>query len=459
MDLTAESRFDQPPSVAADNRIVVEKLDRITPSRSVWLGHETMAIAAFVLLSLTVIRPINIGLAVAATFALIGARIVGSWGPNVAIRTQHSALAVAGILVGLAVAAGLGGPTVTSTTVLIAPVVVVVAIISLSGNHQGRGLRWLGASLMVAIVFAVGAVWILLVATPEIDVLDLHLSAAEVLADGGNPYAEARAPDTSPTADPGTDVVGYPYPPLTMIPYVAAQFLLGDPRWASVIAIAAAVLLMVRPWAAMGVRESAAVLAVSLAVVVQPVVGHIIKQGWTEPLALPLLAGVGLLWRKNPTMAAVLLGLTLGLKQYWIVALPLLFIWSDSFRWKRFWITGGVAALAVLPAFVVGPGAAWQALVVNLAEMPPRLDSIGFAGIGWDTPLWLLLGLSAAVAVWMGKRGGSASRFLVALAATLATAFLFGSQAFVNYWFLVGTLALIAVSIELSSDAPTVEAG
>lgn len=253
--------------------------------------------------------------------------------------------------------------------------------------------------------------------------------------------------------------MGYPYPPLTMFAYAGAHVLFGDPRWASVIAVALAVLLLVRPWAVMNRGQAGAVLALALAIVVQPDLGHIFSMAWTEPLAVPLLVGVGLLWRKNPTLAAVLLGLTLGTKQYWIVALPLLLIWQDDFRWKRVGIAGGVAAASVLPAFLVNPEAAWNAMVVNLMEVPPRLDSIGFAGIGWDIPLWLALMVSASVAIWMGRRGGSASRFLLALNATLATAFLFGSQAFLNYWFLVATLTMVAVAVDVVSGDDELAAG
>jgi hypothetical protein len=56
----------------------------------------------------------------------------------------------------------------------------------------------------------------------------------------------------------------------------------------------------------------------------------------------------------------------------------------------------------------------------------------------------------------MGWSGGAASRFLLGLAAVLATAFVLGSQAFLNYWFFVGAVAIVAVAIDdhLSADAP-----
>ena len=90
-------------------------------------------------------------------------------------------------------------------------------------------------------------------------------------------------------------------------------------------------------------------------------------------------------------------------------------------------------------------------MVVALMELPLREDSIGLAGLGVETSLAVLLILTAGVAVWMGWRGGSIARFQLAVAATLATAFLFGSQAFVNYWFLIAVMAMIAVAESVSA--------
>lgn len=435
-----------------DDPGVIEDLLKKTKT-DLKLGFETAAFAAFALFTLTIVRPVNIGAAIAGTALLIVSRLAHTWGTRAPLRVQGVGLAIVAFLLVLGFAAGPGGPTVTLTSAVIAPLVVGVAVLSWKGNLDIGALRWLGTGLLVGIVMIIGVVWVVMEPAPEIDVLELHGSGAEAVVAGQNPYTEARAPDTSPIADPGAEVIGYPYPPLTLVAYGGSAILFGDARWASVIAIALAVVLMTRPWAPSARGVAAALLILGLVVVVQPQLGHVITNAWTEPIALPLLIGAGLLWRRNPAMAAVLLGLTFGLKQYWIVALPLLLFWDDDFRWKRFWLAGGVAALSLAPAFALNPAGAWNAMVVNLIEIPPRPDSIGFAGIGWDTPLWLVLALSGAVAFWMGRLGGPAPRFLLGLAATLSTALLFGSQAFVNYWFFVATLALLALAIAQSMEA------
>lgn len=423
------------------------------PSRTHWLSIETLATGAFVLIALTIVRPINIAVVVAATVVLVASRLAP------ALRAQARAvqtwcLWACGIAIGAGLLADGGFDTYTVMVVALAPLIAALVAILLWSDLDAKRMRWIGTGLLLMMVGVVAATWIVWVERPDIDVLNLHVSAAEQLTSGGNPYAGARAPDTGPAALPGDEVVGYPYPPATMLPFVASQWLFGDPRWAGVIAVAAAIVIVVRPWLAVSGDRSRALLAVGLAIVVQPALGYVLNQGWTETLALPMIAGVGVLWRKHPSAAAALLGLTLGLKQYWIVVLPLLIVWHDEFRWRRLAIAGGVAGLSLLPAFVADPRFGWQSLVVDLVSLPSRTDSLGLAGLGWNIPYVVVLVLVVAVAGWMGWPGGSSARFQLAIGATLATAFLLGTQAFVNYWLLVASIAMLALAVDVV-DAPT----
>ena len=431
-------------------------VDMLHGERETWFGYQGMGILVFVLLALIIFKPIEIGVAVAATGILIASRAAGSWGPSTAERTRIAGLIVAGIVLASGLAVWQLGPFVALISTILLPLALATGFLSLKGKLEEQGPRLLAVGLLVVMVMTIGFIRIVAFGPPVIDVIDLHVAAADALLDGENPYTAATAVDTSPTAADGAVWVGYPYPPLTLIAYSGAQILFGDPRWASVIAVALAVILIVRPWATLTRAQAGALVALSLALVAQPLLGHVVRSAWTDPIALPFLVGMGLLWRKNPALAAVLLGLALGTKQYFVLALPLLLVWGDDYRWKRLWIAGGVAALSILPAFLINPRGAWDALVAVHLDTPLRLDSIGVAGIGWDTPLWLLVVASAGVALWMGWQGGAASRFLLGLAAALATAFLLGSQAFLNYWFFVGAVAIVAVATDdhLLSGAP-----
>jgi len=322
------------------------------------------------------------------------------------------------------------------------------------GQLEARGVRLLATAVLVLIVLLVGVLWIVPVKPPSVDVLYLHWSAADVLRDGGNPYTDAYSENTSPSAPEGAEFVGYTYPPLALAAYAGSDLAFGDPRWASVIAVALVMVLITRPWEMMTKHQAAALIALGLLIVVNPWLGTVFWFGWTDPISLPLLLGAALLWRKNPIWAAVLLGLALGTKQYFVMALPLLLAWNDTFRWKRFWVAGGVAALSIVPGLLFGPANFWNATIGPSIGAPIRLDSIGLAGIGWETPFWLVIALSVGVAVWMGRKGGSGSRFMLGLGATLGIAFLVGSQAFLNYWFLIGALALFSAVVSVSTAVP-----
>jgi hypothetical protein len=201
-------------------------------------------------------------------------------------------------------------------------------------------------------------------------------------------------------------------------------------------------------------RQAGALVALGLVFVVQPWLGTVIWFGWTDPLTLPLLLGAGLLWRRHPALSAMLLGLAFGTKQYFVLALPLLLAWSDVYRWKRTVIASGIAALTMLPAVLLDPVAFWNATIALALTAPGRLDSSSLAGVGLDLPFWVVIVASVGVAVWMGRAGGGSSRFQLALAATLSVAFLIGFQAFMNYWYAVGALAVFSVVTMLSSELP-----
>ena len=420
--------------------------DIVNTGRGSWSGYQGVAIVAFFVLALTIIKPINIAAAVAATGLLVASRAVPAWKNGAVQHTRKAALVSAVLFLAMGLAAWQLDPLVARAAAVLLPFAAATGYLVMKGSLEARPLRLVAAGLLVIMVLAVGFVRIIGSDPPLIDVYDLHISAADSLLDLENPYTETSAPDTRPNAPPGSVWEGYPYPPLTLIAYTGAYIVLGDPRWMTVIAVAIAVVLMVQPWAILGRAHAAALVAVALALATQPLLGYIVRSAWTDALALPFLAAAGVLWRKNPAMAAIALGLALGTKQYFVLVLPLLLVWSDDFRWKRAGIAGSVAFLSVLPAFVVDAQGAWDALVVAHLETTLRLDSIGLAGFGWHVPTWLVIAATITTALWMGWRGGLASRFLIGLAATLGVTFMVGSQAFLNYWFIVGAVAVVAVA-------------
>lgn len=322
--------------------------------------------------------------------------------------------------------------------------------------HFGRAIRGFVAVGLVLVVMLVAADAIELRDFP-IDVLDLHRSAASELANGSNPYVSARAVNTSPLAPEGTVFEGYVYPPSTMMPYVISDWLFGDPRWATVIAVTAFVLLILRPWSRMGDEQGAASIALATLFVSTPSLSLMINTGWTDALALPLLLGAGLTWRSKWIASSLLLGLAFSTKQYFVLALPIVLVWPFTFKWKRIALMGAVAVATFLPFVALDAPSILSSVGGNGLNAPYRSDSLGFAGLGINVPRLVSYSCAGVAGLILGGRGGRHARFFMTLAAVLAIGFVTGFQAFVNYWLLVVGVLIIALTLSVEHDEQSTE--
>lgn len=291
----------------------------------------------------------------------------------------------------------------------------------------------------------------------RIDVIEFHRVAADVLADGRNPYVELGVVNTSPLVPEGTLYESYPYPPSALMPFVAAEWTLRDARWASALAAAVFVLLLCAPWARVSNTQRGMRFALALLFVSMPLLGSLIRSGFTDLLAVPLILGSAMLWRRNPVAASVLLGLALSTKAYFALALPLLLFWPDEYRWKRLLVVAATASATFVPFLIWDAESVLGTVGAAQIAIPFRPDSLGLAGLGLNVARWLSYLLAGSVAVVIGMRGGKAHRWVAGLTAVLALVFLTGFQAFFNYWMLVAALAMIA--IVSSSDSGSTSSG
>lgn len=308
-------------------------------------------------------------------------------------------------------------------------------------------------ALGVLIVVAVGAG---IVANSEqvADVYELHVSAAEVVAAGGNPYVDARATETFPWGS-GEPIVGYTYPPAALIPFVAGGLLAGDPRWTSVVAVAAGLLLL----ALLPLRAPAPVrrvgLAAAAAYLALPSWVGMIFITWTEAVTFPLLLAAAWWWRRRPVAAGILLGLGLATKQYFVLALPLLLVVPDARARRRSLVAVGAAAAVTLPWLLADPRAFVQGTIVHHLTRAPRPDALTLPALGVPVPGWLAAVAAVAVAVALARRVRHGGDLLLALAAVVATFTLFAVRGFVNNWWMVTTLALGAVVVTAAQRRAT----
>jgi len=318
------------------------------------------------------------------------------------------------------------------------------------------------ACFALAVVIFVGLGVAVVASGPDrqLDVWMFQHDAAVGLLQGQNPYSLVY-PDLYPgTSFYGPGLVrdgvltfGFPYPPLGLVLVLPAQALTGDFRYADVVALATATVLL-----AFAVRDAIGPPAALLFLFTPPVV-LVLRQGWTEPLVVLAFAVLVFAVARAPHWLAVALGAILAVKQYGFLLLPL--IWRHlgappgNRRARARIVVGGLLAAAV----VTVPFAIWdldafmRSVVAVQFQQPFRSDALSYlvplTGHDDAAPLWLLpiaVGLAYLLALTRAPRtaaGLAAGAGLVFLAF-----FAFNKQAFANYYFLV--IAMLAGAAALS---------
>jgi hypothetical protein len=326
--------------------------------------------------------------------------------------------------------------------------VVASIVVFISGRGVGRLIQGgvvvitLGATLLLGLNHLSAAEGV------GFDVYFLHVEAAEAIANGHNPYTDVvEVPNGSPTAEPGDVITGYVYPPVTAASYSLAYWVFSDPRFTSLIAwLAFLGLIGIRAFR----RQSRAGLLVMLLMASIPGWPLVLRAAWTEPLSLAFLAGAFFLW-KRPVTSGAFLGMALASKQYFAVTAPLLLLHRESGWVRRAMVAGAVIAATIGAVILWDAGAFWSAAVEFHTSTPPRPDGLNLVGLAsllglsWNPPTFLALAAGLLVAIAAGRRSAHRAGFMLALGLTLAASFLFSSQAFANYWFLIAGLCGLAL--------------
>jgi Glycosyltransferase family 87 len=366
-------------------------------------------------------------------------------------------------LIGLALFAAVwvGDPTYTffpsPPTTLVLGLMVVPFVtglwLMLSPTSQKSLSVWVWIS--IGLVAVLGAVAIRATGGEGIDVMFLHEQAAAAIAAGDSPYGPAvDVPNGSPYAEPGERIVGYPYPPVTLVAFSLGEWLFGDPRWTGW--VAAVVVLTVLAGRALHTSDDA-VVATAVLLALVPGWPLMLQTGWTEGVTIALLVGSALLWKRR-LASSVLLGLAFASKQYFAVAIPFLLLHPMT-KGRRSLIVVGVAAITLVPAFLVDPSGAWQAMVVFHANSAPRLDSSNLVGLlasfdrVIDVPLVVTVLAPIGVAWGLLRRATDVGGLYAGLGLVLSAFFLLTTQTFANYWLLIAGLCTIAAASQ--SDGNT----
>jgi hypothetical protein len=296
-------------------------------------------------------------------------------------------------------------------------------------------------SALVALPVAIALSFVLF-PPGALDVAIMEHAAADAIRAGSSPWTGLAVLSGAPGAA-NQVLTGTPYPPLTSIAYAMSDWLSGDPRNIGFILWA---LLGVSAWQLTSDPARRTLIALS------PAIPLMIWTGWTELLTVTFLAGAASA-RKRPWLSALLLGLALATKQYMIVALPLVIAFRGPRARMQKSVALGVAVALSLTGFAMGTGYL-GAIIGAYARLPPRPDAGSLYGVltlflaDVSMPFWLGPALGLSWAAWNARHGvETLGRVYIATAQSLSVMFLFGTQAFTNYWYLVLMLILIGAAI------------
>lgn len=320
---------------------------------------------------------------------------------------------------------------------------VVLVAISVRRFHSRFWQVAIGGFLILAV--SVGAV-LLIDANPDpgTDVIYSHQEAAAALKEGRNPYSDAVYPDTGPAYANKGDIVGYAYPPPSMLPYVAAEWV-WDGRLVSVVAMMVVLSLVI--WFA-SAWSSAGLLLLGIALT-YPMLGSMYLHGWTEPLQLALLL-VAAVTFKRWVIGGVVLGLAAASKQYMVLTLLPLLSLPDPNRWRRLGVAVATGLVVTAPFFLWNPAAFWRAVVTVQFDRIQRLDTSSVAALGLVLPLLVVIGIVGFASVYLGSRIRGTHGLLLTQVFAVTLYFALSPNSFRNYWFLVAFSLIFAISLSES---------
>ena len=334
--------------------------------------------------------------------------------------------------------------------------VIALGVLALVGVAGLKPLARLWFPPLLAVHFALGVWMIHASPTPAIDVVVVHREAIDAMKAGRSPYAinfeNIYSPESgfyNPDAVAGNRVMfGYPYPPLNLLAAAPARWIAGDYRYAQLTAwiIAAALVGF------MGQGMISKLAAVLL--LMQPRGFFVLEQGWTEPLAICMLALTLFAVARVPALAAWAGGLLIVTKQYLVLAVPLLWRFAAGRPGLRGFVVRAavVGALVTLPFVIWSPRAFIESVLLLQLREPVRLDSLSILswavqhGLGSGSFLWAAAAAAVGLALTMLVTPNTPAGFAVSLALSSFLAFAFGSKAFCNYYFFVAGAMCCAIA-------------
>lgn len=291
---------------------------------------------------------------------------------------------------------------------------------------------------------------------PQIDVFTITQDAAAHMLRGESPYS-ARLKDVydGSTGSWGYVMEHYTYPPASLYPQLLAYDSTLDVRFALIAAEALFVCVLWRMFSSHRMRLHAELS--TLLFLYHPRSLFVLEQGWNEPLLLGALSlFLVLSIQKRSFLAAFVYGYFLALKQYLVFLFLPYFILER--KWKLIAVTLLTTGATLLPFLFWDPHGLLEQGILFQLQTPFRADSLSLPSflhpfVGHTTKLLgMIVGLLAGAVSSFYFRRERLSGFLWAVTLTSFLLFLFGGQAFCNYYYFLGGLILLLLAHISSSS-------
>ncbi|MGI9666929.1 MAG: hypothetical protein ACR2N2_07510 [Acidimicrobiia bacterium] len=371
---------------------------------------------------------------------------------------RSSAVRIGAAATSMAVVAVLAAPALVpffQIRVFVVTTIVAVALAALALLRPAISRTILLACTFVAVAtFSIGALSVLGGEAPPIDVVELHEQAVVALNAGENPYSTGSVSVYESLPQGGGETIQeYTYPPINLAWYWVGDAISGDVRAGGAIAIALAFVLV----GLIGLQGPETRVAPTVAVLGLLLANQahylMVSNGWTEAVAVPFFLASLLLWKKVPMASAVLLGLALASKQYFILAIPVVLVLPDSRRYMRAGVASVVAALTFLPFVLWDVRGLIDGVIVHHLTRTPRPDGMTLANLGIEVPTVLALAAAVGVGVLLGRRARGGGSTLLSLSAVFSVFTILAVRGFINTWWMVFWLVAAALLVPDWSSA------
>jgi hypothetical protein len=344
-----------------------------------------------------------------------------------------------------------------------------VLVLGLFALNYGTWRFLPGAWVFPAVVvvhFLLGALIVRASPRPFIDVWYFQQEACQNLVGGTNPYA-AEYPNIYRDARlygegvlKNNRIQSFFYPPLSIL-LVLPGYLLGDVRWALLLAQEGAAALLVVRGRRLGLPAGHPAELPAVVLLCHPCAFFLLEQAWTEPLlALAISACAWTLAGRRRAGFGLALAMLLSVKQYALLWLPCLGA-DKLLRPRDLLVALGGSALVALPFVVWDWQALWYGVVTMQFLQPFREDALSvpaavFALTGWRlSSLAGFLAAAGAAALVVWRSVPTLAHAALAGAAVFLAFFLFNKQAFLNYYWFTQALLCLAVSASFVPTRPT----